>query len=270
VASLRACIAHRVPSKGAALAFYTIFSMAPILILAIAIAGHVLGTHAARGEVFRNLQGLLSPTMAEAVQSLVLDAQIPGSGRTATWVALLLLAVGATSVFAELKDSLDEIWQQQAPIPKGILTILRTRLLGVLLILGLVCMLLLSLAVNAGLTLANLLWNGDLAYPALLAPMVTFGMVVCLFATINKVLPEARLSWGDAFVGALFTGVLFELGRHLIGIYLKVSTLGSTFGAAGSLAALLIWVYYSAQIFFLGAEFTREYALAFGSRREKP
>ena len=267
VASARAWLRHRAPSKGAALAFYALFSMAPILILAIAIAGRVLDPRAAQGEAFRHLQNFLSPALAQAVQSLVRDAQAPGSGRTATGVALVLLAVGATSVFAELKDSLDEIWQQQTPIPTGILTILRTRLLAFLLVLVLACLLLASLAANAILGLARLQVNGALAYPVLLPPAITFVTIVGLFATINKVLPEARISWGDALVGACFTGILFEAGRNVISLYLSLTNLGSSFGAAGSLAALLIWVYYSAQIFFLGAEFTREYALAFGSRR---
>ena len=266
-ASAKAWLRHRAPSKGAALAFYALFSMAPILILAIAIAGRVLDPRSAQSEAFRHLQHLLSPTLAQAVQSLVQGAQAPGSGRTATGVALVLLAVGATSVFAELKDSLDEIWQQQTPMPTGILTVVRTRLLAFLLIVVLACLLLASLAANAFLGLARVLLNGALAYPALLPPAITFLTLVGLFATINKVLPETRISWGDALVGACFTGVLFEAGRNLIGLYLGLTALGSSFGAAGSLAALLVWVYYSAQIFFLGAEFTREYALTFGSLR---
>ena len=264
-ASLKGCLRHRAPSKGAALAFYALFSMAPILVLAISIAGHVLGTHTARGEVFRQLRLWLSPGMAEVAQSMVMGARAPGAGRTATGVALVLMAVGGTSVFAELKDSLDEIWQQQAAIPTGFLTLVRTRALGFLLILGITVLFLASLAVNSLLGLANALLPGGLAYPALLGQGLTFGLIVVLFAAIHKILPEARIAWSDAFVGALFTGILFELGRHVIGFYLGVTAFGSSFGAAGSFAALLIWVYYCAQIFFLGAEFTREYALGLGS-----
>lgn len=263
--SLRGWIRHRTPSKGAALAFYTLFSMAPMLILGLSLAGHVLGTQAARAELLRFLGQHLSPDLAQAALARVRDAQVPGAGRTATGVALVLLAVGATSVIAELKDSLDEVWQQQTPIPTGVLTLLRTRLLGLLLILAATVLFLAALAATPLLALAKAYLPSSSAIPGLLAPALRLGLIVLLFAVIHKVLPEVRISWRDAFAGALFTGLLFDLGRHLIALYLGVTALGSSFGAAGSFAALLIWVYYSAQIFFLGAEFTREYALALGS-----
>jgi len=264
-ASLRGWVGHRTPSKGAALAFYALFSMAPMLVLGISLTGHVLGTEAAREEVVRFLRQRLSPDVAQGVLALVRDAQVPGAGRTATGVALALLAAGATSVITELKDSLDEIWQQQAPIPTGVLALLRTRLLGLLMILGAAALFLASLAARPLLALAGPHLSRAPIFPALLAPGLSLGLIVLLFAAIHKLLPEVRITWGDAFAGALFTGLLFDLGRHLIGLYLGVTALGSSFGAAGSFAALLMWVYYSAQIFYLGAEFTREYALALGS-----
>jgi membrane protein len=268
-ASGRGWVDLRAQSKGAALAFYTLFSMAPMLILALGIAGHVLGTHAARGELFSQLRGLLSPHLAAAVQSLVLDAHVPGSGGgLATVVAFVLLAVGATSVFAELKDSLDDIWQKQAPIPMGLLAILRSRVVAFALVLILTVLFLVSLLLNAFLALVNALWTGPLPPGAILSPLFAFGILTALFAVIFKMLPQAHISWRDALAGALFTAVLFSLGRRVIGVYLGSVALTSSFGAAGSFAALLIWVYYSAQIFFLGAVFTREYALAFGSLQE--
>lgn len=263
----RAWLQHRAQSRGAALAFYTLFSMAPILVLALGIAGHVLGTHAARGELFAQLNRLLSPHLASAAEAMVKDAQLPGAGSLATAIASVLLLVGATSVFAELKDSLDEIWQLQAPIPMGFLAVLRTRLVAFALVLLLTFLFLVSLVFNALLALLQTFWTGALSPVILLSPLFSFAIIVSLFAVIYKMLPEARISWRDAGMGALFTAVLFNLGRWLIGIYLSNTALSSSFGAAGSLAALLVWVYYSAQIFFLGAEFTREFSLAFGSLR---
>ena len=263
----KAWLEHRAQSRGAALAFYTLFSMAPILVLALGIAGHVLGTHAARGELSNQLNGFLSPNVALAVQTLLVGAQMPGTGGLATTLATILLAVGATSVFAELKDSLDEIWQQQAPIPMGFLAILRTRLVAFALVLLLTFLFLVSLVINAFLALLTTFWTGALSPVPVLSSLFSFAVIVSLFAVIYKMLPEARISWADAGVGALFTALLFNLGRRLIGYYLGNTALSSSVGAAGSVAALLVWVYYSAQIFFLGAEFTRLYALTFGSLR---
>ena len=264
----KAWLGHRAQSRGAALAFYSLFSMAPILVLALALAGHVLGSHAAKGEVFAQLKGLLGPTVAMAVQSLVLEAHAPGSGRFATAAAFVLLGLGATSVFAELKDSLDEIWQSQAPIPSGFLAVLRTRFLALALVLILTSLLLLSMLLSAAVPLAGAFGAGLQPAVGLLAHGFSFLLLWSLFAVIFKMLPAARLSWGDAAAGALFTAILFSVGSRLIALYLSRSALASTFGAAGSLAALLMWVYYSAQILFLGAEVTREYALAFGSLKE--
>jgi membrane protein len=272
LASVRAWISHRAASKGAALAFYTLFSMAPILVLVMAILGRVLGRQAVQGELFAQLQGLLGSAGALAVQSLVADAHLPGSGTMATWLASILLVLGATSVFAELKDSLDDIWNVTVPVPTGLWAVLRSRLLSFGLMLVLAFLLLVSLVVDAGLALAARFMVG-LRVPALplislLSLVLSYLVIAALFAVIYRMLPEVRLSWRDVSVGALATAALFSLGKHLIGVYLGNSAVASSFGAAGSVAALLVWVYYSAQIFFLGAEFTREYALTFGSLRQ--
>lgn len=272
-ASMQAWVRHRAPSKGAALAFYTLFSMAPLLVLVMGFAGSVLGRQAVEGELFAQLKGLLGPTGAMAVQSLVADAHTPGSGRTATWLATFLLVVGATSLFAELKDSLDDIWNVQAPVPSGVLAVFRARVLSFGLVVVLAFLLLVTLVVDGALALAGRFWEGlwtpALTFMSALSQLFTFAVISCLFAVIYKMLPEVKLSWRDVSIGALFTAALFSLGKHLIGAYLSNSAVGSSFGAAGSVAALLIWVYYSAQIFFLGAELTREYALAFGSLQKR-
>jgi membrane protein len=271
LASLKACFSHRASSKAAALAFYTLFSMAPILVLVLAVASTFLGAQAAQGAIFAQLKTLVGPTGAMALQNLVAGAQVPGSGRTATTIAVLLLAVGATSVFAELKDSLDEIWNRQVPVPTGVLALLRARLLSFGLVLALSFLLLTSLVVNTALALLAGFWEGywpgsSLIFSSLSA-LFTFAVIACLFAVIYKMLPEVTLPWRDVAIGALCTAALFTLGEHAIAAYLRTGAVHTSFGAAGSLAVLLIWVYYSAQIFFLGAEFTREFAISFGSLR---
>jgi membrane protein len=272
LASLKACLTHRASSKAAALAFYTLFSMAPILVLVIAVAGYLLGAQAAQGAIFAQLKTLVGPTGALAIQNLVAGAQVPGSGRTATTIAVALLAVGATSVFAELKDSLDEIWNRQVPVRTGVLAVLRARLLSFGLVLALSFLLLTSLVVNTTLALLASFWEGLWAGSfwifSSLSVLFTFAVIACLFAVIYKMLPEVVLPWRDVAIGALCTAALFSLGEYAIAAYLRRGGVSTSFGAAGSLAILLIWVYYSAQIFFLGAEFTREYALTFGSLRD--
>jgi membrane protein len=270
-AALKACFTHRASSKAAALAFYTLFSMAPILVLVMAVAGYLLGEQAARGAIFAQLKTLVGANGAMAIQNLVAGARVPGSGRTATTLAVVLLAVGATSVFAELKDSLDEIWDRQVPVPTGLLAVLRARLLSFGLVLALSFLLLTSLVVNTTLALLAKywegLWAGSFWIFSSLSALVTFAVIACLFAVIYKMLPEVALPWRDVAIGALCTATLFSLGEWAIAAYLRSGAVTTSFGAAGSLAVLLIWVYYSAQIFFLGAEFTREYALTFGSLR---
>jgi len=267
--SLHAWIDHRGGSKGAALAFYTLFSMAPILILAIAGAGHFLDAEAAQGEIIEQVEALVGSNGAQAIQALLAGARDPASGLVATVVASVLLLVGATSVFVELKGSLDELWGVEPPKGLAIIVFLRTQLhaFGLVLVLGF--LLLVSLVLSAALAVleryAGGIWSSSYEILALLSSAIAFGVIACLFAVIYKVLPDAPLSWRDVWIGAVFTAALFSLGKYAIGLYLGSSGVASSFGAAGSLIALLLWVYYSAQIFFLGAEFTRQYALEFGS-----
>lgn len=263
--------AQRGGSKGAAVAFYTLFSMAPILILAIAIAGAVFGAQAARGEIFAQLSGLVGPNGAQAIEMLLANAHNPHTGVTATLIATIILLVGATTIFAELKDSLDEIWHVPKARESGWLEVLRVRLLSFGLVLVLAFLLLVSLIISAALALLERYWGGlwqDASF--ILTPasnIISYLVIACLFAVIYKTLPQVKLSWHDVAIGSLGTAALFIFGKYLIGVYLGNSGVASSYGAAGSLVALLLWVYYSAQIFFLGASFTRQYALWFGTLR---
>jgi membrane protein len=271
VESLKSWVDHRSPSKGAALAFYTLFSMTPILVLVIAFAGHFFGADAARGEIVAQIQGLVGPNGAKAIQALLVTARDPDASRIATLVASVLLLIAATTVFADLKASLDELWGVDTSGRPVIGMLLKTRLLSFGMVLVLAFLLLVSLVLSAALAMleryADEILGGSAAVLAAISPVVTLCVIAGLFAVINKTLPDAKLSWTDAWVGAAFTAGLFSLGKFVIGLYMSHSDVASSFGAAGSLVALLLWVYYSSLIFFLGAEFTRQYALVFGSLR---
>ena len=267
-------LAHRAASKGAALAFYTLFSLAPVLILVIAIAGYFYGVEAAQGRLLQELQGLMGPRGGEAVQLVLAGARNKESGMWATLAATALLLFGATSAFAELKDSLDEIWALPKPAGASWWDVLRTRLLSFGLVLVLAFLLMVSLVVSAGLAVLEHyvggLWQDATVLLSWLASLISFLVIACLFGVIYKLLPRIALSWRDVTIGALGTAVLFTVGKALIGLYIGNSGVANSFGAAGSMIALLLWVYYSAQIFFLGAEFARQYALQMGSLRHLP
>ena len=265
---------QRAASKGAALAFYTLFSMAPVLILVIAIAGAFYGKEAAQGAIFSQLKGLMGPGGAEAIQLLLAGAHNAKTGLIATIVASVVLLIGATTAFAELKDSLDEIWHVPKSRQSGILGMVRTRLLSFGLIFALAFLLLVSLVVSAGLAMFERYWAGiwsdTFSILSQASFVFSFLVIASMFAAIFKILPQIKLSWHDVWIGALGTAALFNLGKFLIGYYLSSAGVATTYGAAGSVIALLLWVYYSAQIFFFGAEFTRQYALWFGSLRNSP
>jgi len=272
-ASVRAWVAHRAASKGAALSFYMLFSLAPILVLVISIAGIFFGAEAARGEIFAQIDGLVGAQGAAAIQEILAATHRAGGGGLAAAIATGILFVGATSAFAELKGSLDEIWAAPAPQGAGWQQLLRARLLSFSLVLVLAFMLLVSLIVNAALAVVDRFW-GQMWTQSWFAPVAdvlstafSFGVVTLLFAVIFKMLPNARIAWRDVIMGAVITALLFAAGKRLIGLYLGNSAVASSYGAAGSVVALMLWVYYSAQIFFFGAELTRQYALQFGSLR---
>jgi len=262
---------RRAGSKGAAVAFYTLFSMVPVLIQKISIAGAIFGEKAAQGEIFNQLNALVGPNGAEGIQLLLASAHNSPAGPTATIIATILILIGATTVFSELKDSLDELWQVPPARQSGLVIFIRTRLLSFGLILVLAFLLLVSLVVSAILQLLQNYWSGIWSSIAFVVAPVTqifsFLVITCLFASIFKLLPNIKIAWRDVWIGALGTAALFVLGKYLIGVYLGNSGVASSYGAAGSVIALLLWVYYSAQIFFFGAEFTRQYALWYGSLR---
>jgi membrane protein len=273
-AAVKDWIDHRAASKGAALAYYTLFSVAPILVLVIAIAGFFYGVEAAQGRLMYELKGLVGTQGAEAIQLVLAGAQNKESGMWATIIATALLLFGATSVFAELKTSLDEIWD--VPTPKDLTwwDTVRTRLLSFGLILVLAFLLMVSLVISAALAVVDDylsgLWKDAAVLLSWVSWAISFCVIAVLFGVIYKLLPRIRLSWHDVTIGAFGTAAMFTLGKFLIGLYIGNSGVASSFGAAGSLIALLLWVYYSAQIFFLGAEFARQYALQLGSLKDKP
>jgi membrane protein len=273
--SLTAWLSHRATSKGAAVAFYTLFSMTPILILTIAISGYFFGTEAAQEEIIAQIKAVVGPNGAQAVDALLSAASNPKSGAIASIIATLLLLIGTTSVFVELKDSLDEMWgTDNKPQTSSLGMILKTRILCFSLVLVLAFLLLVSLVISAALSLLRQyvlggLWDFAALVLSPVVSLISFGVIASLFAVIYRMLPEAPVAWQDAWVGALFTAILFSLGKYGIGVYLGNSGVTSSFGAAGSVIALLLWVYYSAQIFFFGAEFTRQFALHYGSLRQR-
>jgi membrane protein len=260
-----------VPRMGAALAYYTLFSLAPILIVAIAIAGLAFGEEAVRGEVVGQIQGLVGQAGAQAVQAMLEGAAKPSSSIPATIIGIVTFFLAATGAFLELQTDLDAIWRVK---PKQgvswIKALVQQRLISFGLVLGFAFLLLTSLLVSAALA-AVYTYMGH-AFPGVavlweaLNVVVSLAVITALFAMIYKVLPDVKLAWRDVWMGGLVTAGLFTLGKSLIGIYIGTSAFASSYGAAGSVLVVLIWVYYSSQVILLGAEFTREYVKRFGKK----
>jgi membrane protein len=258
----------------AALAYYTTFSLAPLLVLVIAIAGLVGGQSAAQGQVMAQVQDLLGEEGREFVQDMIANASKPATGLTATVISVATLLFGALGVFGELQNSLNLIWEVKPKPARGLLDGIKRFVLGRMvsftMVLGIGFLLLASLVVSAVLSalgeyIGAALPMADL-WLQLINFVISFLVIMLLFAMIFKFLPEVQLGWKDVWLGAAVTSALFSLGKFLIGFYLGRSGVGNTFGAAGSLAILLIWIYYSAQILFFGAEFTQVYSNRYGSR----
>ncbi len=270
-AAVNAWIDDFAPSMGAAIAYYTMFSIAPMLVIAIAVAGFIFGQEAAQGEIVAQIRGLVGTEGAIAIQGLLKSASEPAEGIFATVLSLVTLAIGSTAVFAELQSALDRIWRVPAAAKQGGLwNLIRTRLLSFGLILGLGFMLMVSLVVSATLAALGHWWGGWFEgweiVVQVLNLIISFFVFAALFAVIYKFMPRVSLSWRDVWIGAVVTTILFIVGKYLIGLYLGTAGVSSGFGAAGSFALLLAWIYYSAQIFLLGAEFTWIYANNFGSK----
>jgi len=269
--TLEALYRHNSPRLGASLAFYTLLSLAPLLIVVIAVASLVFGRTAAEGEIVWKIGDVAGREGAEVIQQLLEGARKPASGFLATTFGLLTLFLGATAVVSELRDTLNTIWGIQlheSQWSSGIVRILWERVLSFVMVLGVGFLLLVSLIVNAWLAAVGLLFSGFLPMSEFvlrgLTSAVSFVVIAGLCALIYKVMPNVELKWRDVAAGATLTSVLFSLGKLLIGLYLSKTNLGSTYGAAGSLVVLLVWVYYSSQIFLLGAEFTQVLSRRYG------
>jgi len=249
----------KVPRLGAALAYYTIFSLAPLLLIAIAIAGLAFGQEAAQGKIFAQLRGILGETTAKGVQEMVENAAKPKTGTLATIAGIVTLILGASGVFGQLKDALNTIWDVKPKKKSGILGFVKDRFLSMAMVFGIGFLLLVALVIDAAISAV---------FPELqiVQIIISLGVVTVLFAAIFRVLPDLKIEWHDVWLGAAFTSVLFVIGKFALGLYLGRGTVGSSYGAAGSLVVVLLWVYYSAQILLFGAEFTQVYARRFGSR----
>jgi membrane protein len=259
------------PSLGAALAYYTVFSLAPLLIIAIAIAGLVFGQEAAQGQIFEQLKSLLGEATGKAMQDLVQSANAkPATGVAAALIGVVTLLFGASGVFGQLQTSLNAIWNVQPKPGRGILGIVQDRILsfGFILVVGF--LLLVSLLLTAAIALVAQWLGGVFPGTETLAHILNFvlslALITLLFAMIFKFLPDAKIAWHDVWIGAFITALLFTIGKFALGLYLGKSSVASSYGVAGSLIVLLLWVYYSSQILFFGAEFTQVYANRFGSR----
>lgn len=255
---------HGASAQSAALAFYTIFSLAPVLIVVIALAGAVFGEDAVRGQIFNEFQVLMGSEAALLVQEVLKSAAQPESGRIATLLGIGTLLFGATAVFVQLQDSLNRVWGV-APKPGAVFTtLLRKRLLSFTILLGVGFLLMVSLVMSAALSVLSsrleALLPMDIGLLQIFNFLLSFLLITLLFALIYRLLPDVRLDRRDVLLGAVATSLLFVLGKTAIGFYLGRTTVASAYGAAGSLVVVLLWVYYSSLIFFFGAELTWVYS----------
>jgi membrane protein len=260
----------KVPRLGAALAYYTIFSIGPLLLIAVAMAGIFLGAEAARGQISGELGKIFGPMMSKSLEEMIEAAAKPTSGTVATIVGVLTLILGASGVFGQLKDALNTIWNVDTKPTSGVVSFFKTRFLSMAMVLGIGFLLLVSLLFDAAISamgpwLERLI--GGEALIQMLSVVISFAISVVLFAAIFRILPDLKIAWHDVWLGAIFTALLFAVGKWGLGVYLGKAAVGSAYGAAGSLVILLVWVYWSAQILFLGAEFTQVYARTLGTLR---
>ncbi|PSP03879.1 MAG: ribonuclease BN [Cyanobacteria bacterium SW_12_48_29] len=265
--------ADKASRLAAALAYYTVFSLAPLLIIAVATAGTIFGQEAAKGEIVEQIEGLVGSDSARVIETAISNANQPDVSNIASIISIIVLLFGASGVFTQLQDSLNTVWNVQ-PKPgrsmKGIIGLVLKRILSFSLVLGIGFLLVVSLILSAALlALSN--------YQSSLLPdlnflwqifnfVLSFGIVTLLFALMYKFLPDVKIAWSNVWIGAIITSLLFAIGKFLLGFYLGRGSFGSTYGAAASLVVLLAWVYYSAQILFLGAELTLVNARRHGSK----
>ena len=260
--------ADKAPRLGAALAYYAIFSIAPLLVVAIGIAGFVFGKEAAQGQISSQVEQLVGKQGGEAVEAMVESASRPGTGTLGTVLGIAMLLLGAAGLFGQLQDALNTVWEVKPKPGRGAWGFIRDRFLSVSMVLSVAFLLLISLIASAVLSaMSGLL--GDFQ-TGVVGQVVTTALdlvvITLMFALIFRFLPDAEIAWRDVWFGAAITAVLFTLGKFLIGLYLGRAGVASAYGAAGSLAVLLVWLYYATQIFLFGAELTKAYANQMGSR----
>ncbi|OFA02206.1 YihY/virulence factor BrkB family protein [Duganella phyllosphaerae] len=269
-AAAMAWLARRAASKGAALTLYVLFSLAPMLMLVVALASLFFDEDVVRTALLTELGGLTGSQGSEALKVIIAGARQADGSLAASIISGVIVLITATSAFAELKESLDELWQIPPSQGSGVWIFIRERFLSFGLLMVLALMLMMSLSINAGLAAFQSSWADPtdpgkvLQYAFSALSMI---IITVVFAFVYKYLPATRIAWGDVIVGAILTALLFLVGKVLIGLYLGHGNFSSSYGAAGSIVALITWIYYSAQIFFFGALFTHEYATTLGSRR---
>jgi membrane protein len=253
----------------AALAYYTVVALAPLLIIILAIAGLFFGRDAAQGQIVAQINSLVGEQSGEAIQGIIANASQPKSGIIASIFGIAALLFGASGVFGELQEGLNTVWEVQPKPGRGIAGIIKDRFLSLTMVFGVGFLLLVSLVLSAGLSALGEYLKGLLPLPEVILQglnfIISFVVISLLFAMLFKVLPDAKIAWNDVWIGAVITALLFTVGKFLLGLYIGRSSVGSAYGAAGSLIVILIWIYYSSQILFLGAEFTKVYANKYGS-----
>ena len=257
--------------QAASLALYTLLSVAPLLIVSIKVAGVALGDEAARGQVSQEMSRLVGPQAGAAIEAMVANAKQPGQGVLGSIIGLAVLLFGASGVFGELQTSLNQIWEVKPRPGRGVIGFIKDRFFSFTMVMGVAFLLLVSMVVSAALATVTEHFRGFVPYPALwwsINVIIGLGITTVLFALIYKIIPDAQINWHDVWIGAFATALLFSIGRVALSWYVGRSATVSPFGAAGSLVALIVWVYYSAQILFFGAEFTQVFATRYGSRIE--
>ncbi|MUV05012.1 YihY family inner membrane protein [Flavobacterium rakeshii] len=254
----------------ASLSYYTVFSLAPLLLLIISLTGLFFGKEAVEGKIFAEINGLIGSDAALQIQNIIQNLELSGKTNISMIVGAVTLVIGATTVFSEIQDSINMIWKLKAKPKKGWLKLIKNRLLSGSVIIGLGFLLIVSLLVNGVLlalsdTMRSYFPQIAVILVNVIDILINFGVITVLFGVIFKVLPDAQISWKDVRVGAFFTACLFMLGRYLIGLYIETTAAGSPYGAAGSIIVILLWVYFSAAILYIGAEFTKAYSEHIGS-----
>jgi membrane protein len=261
------------PRMGAALAYYTIFSLAPLLIIAVAIAGLAFGMQAAQGEIAGQIQGLVGRDGAKAIQAMIQSAHKPAHGLIGSMIGVFVLLLGASGVFCEIQDALNSIWHVNSDGCTGIRSLIKARFLSFGMVLGIGFLLLVSLLLSALLAAATKYLGGMFPIPTVLFESLDFLLsllfITVLFAMIFKLLPNTKIAWSDVWIGAALTSLLFTAGKFVIGFYIGKSVSASAYGAAGSLVVVVAWIYYSALLLYFGAEFTRVYARTLGSQCDR-